>query len=99
MVTRRSRGEGALFWHEGRKRWMAVIDTGFTPEGKRRRSYVSARTKTEARAKLLAMRWDQADGLPGQHVGYTVREAVESWLRYGLAGRDESTIEKSPNLG
>ena len=93
MVTRRSRGEGALFWHEGRQRWMAVIDIGFTPEGKRRRSYVSAKTKTEARAKLLAMRRDQADGLPGQHLGYTVGEAVESWLQYGLAGRDHSTIE------
>src|SRR5829696_1329919 len=93
MVTRRSRGEGALFWHEGRQRWMAVIDIGFTPAGKRRRSYVSAKTKTEARAKLLALRRDQADGLPGQHLGYTVREAVESWLRYGLAGRDESTVE------
>lgn len=92
MVTRRSRGEGALFWHEGRQRWMAVVDVGFTPEGKRRRSYVSAKTKTEARAKLLAMRRDQADGLPAEQRGYTVREAVESWLGFGLAGRDQSTV-------
>ena len=60
--------------------------------GKRRRAYISARTKTEAKAKLMALRRDQADGLPVEQRGYTVREAVESWLRYGLVGREPSTV-------
>lgn len=93
MVTRRSRGEGGLYWNEARQRWMATVDLGFTPMGKRRRAYISARTKTEAKAKLMAMRRDQADGLPVAQRGYTVREAVESWLQYGLVGREPSTVE------
>ena len=93
MATRRSHGEGALYWSEARQRWMATVDLGFTAAGKRRRAYVSARTKTEAKAKLLALRRDQADGLPTEQRGYTVRDAVESWLTYGLANRDPSTVE------
>ena len=91
-ITRRRSGEGTLFWNERRQRWMAVVDVGFSPKGKRRRVQVSARTKTEAKAKLLALRRDQADGLPPEQRGYTVGEAVESWLRYGLVGRDPSTV-------
>ena len=93
MVTRRSRGEGGLYWNEARQRWMATVDLGFTPLGKRRRAYISSRTKTEAKAKLMALRRDQADGLPVEQRGYTVREAVESWLQYGLVGREPSTVE------
>jgi integrase len=91
-ITRRRSGEGTLFWNERRQRWMAVVDVGFSPMGKRRRVQVSARTKTEAKAKLLALRRDQMDGLPPGQRGYTVGEAVESWLRYGLVGRDPSTV-------
>ena len=93
MVTRRSRGKGGLYWHEGRQRWMATVDLGFAPMGKRRRAYVSAKTKTEAKAKLLALRRDQSDGLPAEQRNYTVREAVESWLTYGLNNRDPSTVQ------
>jgi integrase len=64
---------------------------GFSPMGKRRRIKASARTKTEAKALLLKMRRDAVDGLPPEQRGYTVGEAVESWLRYGLTRRDENT--------
>ena len=46
MPARRSRGEGALYWDESRQRWMAAVDVGFGPEGKRRRRWVSGKTKT-----------------------------------------------------
>lgn len=92
MVTRRSHGEGALFWNETRQRWVALVDVGFTAEGKRRRAYVSGRTKTEAKNKLLKLRREQADGLPREQRGYTVREAVQSWLEFGLTSRDPNTI-------
>lgn len=93
MVARRSRGEGALYWNESRQRWMATVDLGFTPLGKRRRAYISAKTKTEAKAKLMALRRDQSDGLPLEQRGYTVGEAVQSWLQFGLVGREPSTVE------
>lgn len=91
-ITRRRNGEGTLFWNEARQRWVATIDVGFSPEGKRRRVRVSARTKTEAKAKLLELRRAEADGLPPEQRNYTVGEAVESWLRYGLVGRDPATV-------
>jgi integrase len=92
MPARRSRGEGALYWDESRQRWMAAVDVGFSPVGKRQRRWVSGKTKTEAKQKLLALRRDQGDGLPTEHRTYTVREAVESWLQHGLTGRDDHTV-------
>ena len=92
MPTRRSRGEGSLYWNESRQRWMVAVDVGFSPTGKRQRRWVSGRTKTEAKQKLLALRRDQSDGLPTEHRTYAVREAVESWLEHGLTGRDDHTV-------
>ena len=52
MVARRSRGEGSLFWHEKRQRWIGVVSEGYAANGKRRTTWVSGRTKTEAKTKL-----------------------------------------------
>lgn len=93
MTARRSRGEGSLFWHEGRQRWIAIVDAGFTPEGKRRRRHISGKTKTEAKAKLLQARKEMSEGLPAESPTYTVAEAVQSWLTYGLSGKDPNTVE------
>jgi hypothetical protein len=54
MVARRSRGKGSLFWHEKRQQWIGVVSQGYAPNGKRRTTWVSGRTKTEAKAKLDA---------------------------------------------
>ena len=92
MTTRRNPGEGGLHWEESRQRWFATVYVGYAPNGKRRKIKVSARTKTEAKAKLQQLLRDRADGhvLGGQT--YTVRDAVESWLAHGLTGRQESTV-------
>ena len=62
------------------------------PTGKRQRRWVTGKTKTEAKQKLLALRRDQSDRLSTEHRTYTVREAVESWLEHGLTDRDEHTV-------
>ena len=67
------------------------MSLGYSPNGKRRIGTVSARTKTEAKNKLRALLRDQEDGLPISQRGYTVGEAVESWLEHGLTGRDPNT--------
>ena len=36
MTTRRSRGEGSLFWHERRQRWIAEVTIGYDGRGKRK---------------------------------------------------------------
>jgi hypothetical protein len=92
VTTRRNPGEGGLHWEESRQRWFATVYVGYAPNGKRRKIKVSARTKTEAKAKLQQLLRDRDDGhvLGGQT--YTVRDAVESWLGHGLTGRQESTV-------
>jgi hypothetical protein len=92
VTTRRNPGEGGLHWEESRQRWFATVFVGYAPNGKRRKVKVSARTRTEAKAKLQQLLRDRDDGhvLAGQT--YTVRDAVESWLAHGLTGRQESTV-------
>ena len=62
MATRRNPGEGGLHWEESRQRWFATIYVGYSPDGKRRKVRVSARTKTEAKAKLQQLLRDRDDG-------------------------------------
>lgn len=52
MTAHRSRGEGSLYWHEGRQRWIAEVTIGYDGPGKRKIKKGSGRTKTEAKAKL-----------------------------------------------
>ena len=92
MVARRSRGEGSLFWNEKRQRWIGIVSQGYATSGKRRTTRVSARTKTEAKTNLREAQRARDDGLPAGRRDYTVRQAVESWLEHGLAGRDRSTV-------
>ena len=93
MTSRRSRGDGGLYWLEGRQRWIASVTVGYTPKGKRIVKSASGRTKTEAKNKLREIVRDAEDGFALTGEGYTVRQAVEDWLAYGLAGRSPSTLE------
>jgi hypothetical protein len=92
VTTRRNPGEGGLHWEESRQRWFATVYVGYAPNGKRRKIKVSARTKTEAKAKLQQLLRDRDDGHVLGAQTYTVRDAVESWLAHGLTGRQESTV-------
>ena len=74
MPARRSRGEGSLYWDESRQRCLSAVDLGFSPTGRRQRRWVSGKTKTEAKQKLLALRRDQTDGLPAENTGPTPYE-------------------------
>src|SRR5690242_13862461 len=90
---RRNHGDGGLYWSESRKRWIAEITIGFTPAGKRIVRKGSGRTKTEAKAKLKENIRDFDDGLSVGPSNYTVKEAVDYWLKYGLSGRSQKTID------
>ncbi|MFD7791070.1 tyrosine recombinase XerC [Streptomyces sp. NPDC059759] len=98
MATRRSRGDGGLHWDERRQRWIATANLGFDPSGKRIVKRGSGRTKTEAKNKLKEVLRDHEDGLAIAPTNYTVADAVNDWLAYGLAGRDERTIETVTGL-
>ncbi|MGH3519114.1 MAG: tyrosine-type recombinase/integrase [Haloechinothrix sp.] len=64
---------------------------GYTPAGKRIVRRASGETKTEAKNKLKEILRDHDDGFAIAPHGYTVADAVNDWLRYGLNGRAEST--------
>ncbi len=93
MTKRRSRGDGGLHWDAGRQRWIASVTTGYTPAGKRIVRKASGKTKTAAKDKLKELLRDHDDGLPIAPHSYTLAQAVEDYLRYGLSGRDPQTVE------
>jgi integrase len=93
MTSRRSRGDGGLAWSEQRERWIAAVTIGYTPDGKRIFRRASGRTKTEAKNKLKELIRDYEEGIIAASDSYTVRQAVEDWLAYGLGGRAASTLE------
>ncbi len=94
MPTRRSRGDGGLSWDDFRKRWIASLTVGYSPDGRRIVKRGSGRTKAEAQRKLRAIIRDYEDGQVTDSHGYTVAQAVRDWLQFGLPGRDEHTITK-----
>ncbi len=96
--ARRSSGEGSLYWNESRQRWVGLVSLGYWPNGKRRVKWISGRTKTEARARLReAQRAHDVGIVAGRHDD-TVRDAVESWLEQGMAGRGASTVANRRSL-
>lgn len=94
MTTRRSRGDGGLFWSEARQRWIAEVTVGYTAAGKRIYRRGSGKTKTEAKAKLKEVIRDHDDGVAIAPHDFTVADAVTDWLTYGLNGRTAATVEK-----
>jgi integrase len=94
------RGEGSVsFEHRGAcqdsryHRGCAGLWRGVTSEvldGKRVRVKVSAKTKTEALAKLKAVMDERSKGVRASGT-YAVRECVEDWLAHGLDGRSSKT--------
>ncbi|MFH7600019.1 site-specific integrase [Streptomyces racemochromogenes] len=98
MTKRRSRGDGGLHWDERRQRWIATAQLGFDASGKRIVRRGSGRTKTEAKNKLKEVLRDHEDGLAIAPTNYTVADAVNDWLMYGLAGRDANTVATCTSL-
>jgi Site-specific recombinase XerD len=94
MAQRRGRGEGSLYWDEKRQRFIAEVTIGYTPAGKRIVRRGSGKTKTEARAKLKEVLRDHEDGLTIAPQSFTVADAVNDWLTYGLNGRAKGTVDK-----
>ena len=64
---------------------MGAIWLGYGPDGKRIRRKVSGKTKQEVRERLKALHEELNAGVRSSST-YTVREAVDDWLREGLDG-------------
>ncbi|NUT23806.1 MAG: tyrosine-type recombinase/integrase [Hamadaea sp.] len=98
MTTRRSRGDGGLYWSESRQRWIAEATIGYTPAGKRITRKGSGKTKTEAKTKLKEVLRDHEDGLAIAPQNFTVADAVNDWLSFGLTTQAEDTRKNYSNL-
>ena len=69
---------------------MGSVSLGYGPDGKRIRRKVFGKTKQEVRDRLKALHKEMDAGVKSSKT-YTVREAVEDWLREGLDGTSERT--------
>ena len=85
-VRRRGFGEDGIYLDAARNRYMGAISLGYGPDGKRIRRKVSGKTKQEVRAKLQALHEEMNAGVKSSST-YTLREAVDDWLREGLDGK------------
>jgi len=89
-AKRRRRGEDAIYFDTAKNRYVGAVSLGFGPDGRRVRRKVHGRTKQEVRDKLKTLHAELDPGLRTSPT-YTVRQAVEDWLRDGLPGRAERT--------
>ena len=90
QARRRGHGEDSIYFDATKNRYVGAVSVGWGPEGKRLRRKVRGKTKQEVRDKLRALHRELSDGVrsPGR---YSLRQAVEDWLRDGLDGRSERT--------
>ena len=89
-VSRRPRGEDAIYFAAAKNRYVGSVSLGYGPDGKRIRRKVFGKTKQEVRDKLKALHQELNAGVRSSST-YTVREAVDDWLREGLDGTSERT--------
>src|SRR6266567_3814238 len=92
-VKRRGRGEDSVYFDQANGYWVGSVSLGFSADGKRRRRTVRGRTKTEVRDKLRGLREEIAVGVRSP-AAYSVRQAIDDWLRDGLDGRSAATVTK-----
>ncbi|MFF0197988.1 tyrosine recombinase XerC [Streptomyces anulatus] len=85
-------GEDSIYWDKSKNRFVGAVSLGFTTAGKRQRSKVSGKTKTEVRRKLRELKKELDAGVKSSAT-YTVAQAVSDWLDKGLKGRGESSID------
>ncbi|WP_229118152.1 site-specific integrase [Enemella evansiae] len=84
-------------WSEKRQRWIGRISAGYRPDGKRRVITLSAKTKTEAQAKVRkALREVESGQIADRSV--TVADAAKAWLETGLPNRSAATVENRTSL-
>src|SRR6201982_4312925 len=85
---RGSRGEDAISFAAAKNRYGGSVSLGYGPDARRIRRKVFGKTKQEVRDRLKALHKEMDAGVKSSKT-YTVREAVEDWLREGLGGTSE----------
>jgi hypothetical protein len=89
-VSRRGRGEDAIYFAAAKNRYVGSVSLGYGSDGKRIRRKVFGKTKQEVRDRLKALHQELNAGVRSSRT-YSVREAVDDWLHEGLDGTSERT--------
>ncbi len=89
-VSRRGRGEDAIYFATAKNRYVGSVSLGYGPDGRRIRRKVFGKTKQEVRDRLKALHQEMNAGVRSSRT-YTLRETVEDWLSNGLDGTSERT--------
>lgn len=91
QARRRGHGEDSIYFDTTKNRYIGAVSVGWGPDGKTRlRRKVRGKTKQEVRDKLRALHRELDAGVRSSS-RYSLRQAVEDWLRDGLDGRSQRT--------
>jgi hypothetical protein len=85
-VSRRPRGEDAIYFATAKNRYVGSVSLGYGPDGKRIRRKVLGKTKQEVRDRLKALRDELNAGVRSSST-YTVRDASTTAFARGLMAR------------
>jgi hypothetical protein len=90
QARRRGHGEDSIYFDATKNRYVGAVSAGWGPDGTRLRRKVRGKTKQEVRDKLRTLHRELDAGVrsPGR---YSLRQAVEDWIRDGLDGRSQRT--------
>ncbi len=92
MAARRGWGEDSIYWDSSRNRYVGAVSLGFSPSGTRIRRKVTGRTTAEVRDRLRELHQEVESDLRPRGQRYTVSDALEDWLAYGLDGVSSRTV-------
>lgn len=88
----RGKGEGSLF-QDKHGTWIGIVDLGYSPDGKRLRKKVTAKTKRECSNKLVDLMAKVQKGI------ITSNDSLKDWLEYWLTDIAAYEVEDSTLYG
>jgi integrase len=80
MSGRRINGEGSVYQRKSDGLWVGAVTLGYDENGHQRRKTVSAKTRSEALAKVRAMQRQVDEGLPPPDGTTTVGVLLDRWF-------------------
>lgn len=86
MGAKRGQNEDSIYFDSARECWVVAISLGRGEDGRRRRVTRTAKSRTEARQKLKALRATIDSGLPPPDGRLTVGQFLDRWLRLDVPG-------------
>jgi integrase len=78
--TRATYGRGGVHFNDAKQLWVATVELGAGPDGKRHRRFISGRDRDDVLDRLAAHEHDARRGLPPPDRIRTTSEWLDTWL-------------------